>query len=81
METKPTPSGPVDRPVGRLCGIVAAAWRAEKLMRQAGALSELALDAGLDGREREANVMSLEAAKRRQEAADLLAPYKPPNTR
>lgn len=63
-----------------LVGIVPAAIRAEKMMRQADALSSLALDAALYGRCVSANVLSAEAAKRRQEASDLLAPYMPHNT-
>lgn len=63
-----------------LVGVVPAAIRAEQMMRQADALSELALDACLAGNGLAGNVMSAEAAKRRQEAMDLLAPYMPHNT-
>lgn len=77
--TEQSPCGPLERIVGRLCGIVPAALRAEKLMRKAEALSDLALDAGIAGRGVEANVFSAEAAKLRQQAENELAPYKTPN--
>jgi hypothetical protein len=58
-----------------LTGLVSAGCRAQKLMDRAAALSDIALDAGVAGRGREANVISAEAAKCRRDAQALLDPY------
>lgn len=52
-----------------MIGLMPLALRAQKLMDQAEMLSDLALDvASQAGRERDANVISAEATRRRREA-------------
>ena len=75
MKTETSPGGPVESAFGPTIGLLGAAVKAQRLMDRAALLSEMALIAGIEGRESNAKVFSREAAKLREQAAAVQGPF------